>query len=218
MSTIFPKWVNRLPLILVFLGGSAAFGAVGFVWYYFSPEYTDVGYAPRQPVPYSHRLHAGQLGMDCRYCHTGVETSSFANIPPSQTCMNCHTAIKPESPLLQPVRDSFAANKPVEWVNVHLLPDYAHFPHDVHVAAGVGCASCHGRIDQMDVVRQVKPLSMAWCLECHRNPAQHIRPPDQVTNMKWEETHSLQQRTELGQRLLTERNIQPPTNCSACHY
>ena len=218
MSTIFPKWVNRLPLILVFLGGSAAFGAVGFVWYYFSPEYTDVGYAPRQPVPYSHRLHAGQLGMDCRYCHTGVETSSFANIPPSQTCMNCHTAIKPESPLLQPVRDSFAANTPVEWVNVHLLPDYAHFPHDVHVAAGVGCASCHGRIDQMDVVRQVKPLSMAWCLECHRNPAQHIRPPDQVTNMKWEETHSLQQRTELGQRLLTERNIQPPTNCSACHY
>lgn len=212
LNSVFPKWVNRLPLIILLFGGGGAFATVGFVWYYFSPEYTDVGYAPIQPVAYSHKLHAGVLGMDCRYCHTGVENGPHANIPPTQTCMNCHANIKADSEKLLLVRESFANDTPIPWVRIHKVPDYAHFDHSVHVAAGVGCASCHGRIDQMEVVRQAEPLSMGWCLDCHRNPAEHLRPLDKITDMEF------QPDPQLGMELVRKNNINPPENCSACHY
>jgi hypothetical protein len=205
--------MNRLPPLILALGGGGMFGLVGFVWYYFSPQFTDVGYAPRQPVAYSHKQHAGNLGMDCRYCHTNVERSPYANIPASQTCMNCHASIRADSPNLQVVRDSWANNKPVPWVRVYKVPDFVHFPHDVHVNRGVGCVSCHGRVDQMVTVRQATPLSMAWCLECHRQPEKHIRPLDRITQMDYVPTDKNE-----GQRLVKEMNIKPPEHCSACHY
>jgi hypothetical protein len=213
VSRIFPAWVNRLPLLLVVLGAGGSFGMIGFVWYYFSPWYTDSGYAPVQPVPYSHKLHAGDLGMDCRYCHSNIERSPYANLPPTQTCMNCHATIKPDSPLLLPVRESFANLTPLPWVRIHIVPDFAHFTHAVHLARGVGCVSCHGRIDQMPVVRQVMPLSMGWCLDCHRNPARNIRPISEITNMNYQPEDPNE-----GRRLMEENHIHPPENCIACHY
>ena len=190
---------------------------VFFVWYYFSPWNTDVGYAPEQPIPYSHKLHAGLLGMDCRYCHQNVERGPHATVPSTQTCINCHSLIKTDSEVLQPVvatNLALAAGTtadPIRWVKVHMLPDYAYFDHSAHVAVGVGCRSCHGRIDQMEIVRQDQPLSMGWCLECHRNPEKHIRPPELVTKMDYvhDEARALE--------LIKQKNINPPTHCSACH-
>jgi hypothetical protein len=215
MSQIFPKKANVLPHVSL---AGALFGgvfAILIVWYYFSPEYTDVGYAPEQPVPYSHRLHAGQLGMDCRYCHNWVDVSKHANLPATQTCMNCHSQIRTESLLLLPVRESWATGQPIEWVKVHHLPDYAHFTHAQHVNNGVGCETCHGRIDQMEVVRQVEPLSMGWCLECHRQPELYLRPDDEITTMGYVQPADFVERNL--ERMRTQA-IQPPTNCSACHY
>lgn len=190
-----------------------------------------VGYEPIQPVPYSHALHAGKLGMDCRYCHSSVENASFAALPTTQVCMNCHTAIKPDSVALQPVRDSWKSGKPIEWVQVHNLANFAYFNHSAHVTHGVSCVECHGRIDQMDVVKQVKPLSMGWCLECHRDPATHLRPKDQVTNLGWKATDDeiakkagvtdLEAAKRLvGEHYLAEYGIQSTQymqSCSTCH-
>jgi len=153
-----------------------------------SPKTTDVGYAPEQPIPYSHELHVGQLGLDCRYCHTSVEVGPKANIPPTQTCMNCHSKILTESDQLEPLRSSFRTGLSVEWIRVHDLPDYAFFNHSAHVTRGIGCVSCHGRVDQMTVVTQVEPLSMAWCVDCHRHPDENLRPPEYATDMEWRPT------------------------------
>ena len=144
-----------------------------------------MGYRPVQPVPYSHKLHVGELGLDCRYCHASVEISAVANVPPTQTCMNCHRLVKKDSAKLAPIRDSFPSGRPMHWIRVHKLPDYAYFTHRAHVAAGVGCVTCHGRIDEMETVTQMTPLSMSWCLDCHRNPGPNRRPVSEVTNMKW---------------------------------
>ncbi|MEX0821157.1 MAG: cytochrome c3 family protein [Rhodothermales bacterium] len=215
MPQIFPKKANLLPLLSLvgaLLGGVVV---IFLVWYYFSPEYTDVGYAPEQPVPYSHRLHVGELGIDCQYCHTNVAMTATANVPPTETCMNCHAQIQTESLNLLPVRESFATGDPVEWVKVSFLPDYVHFSHAVHVTSGVGCETCHGRIDQMDVVSQVEPLSMGWCLECHRQPELYLRPDDEVATMGYEHpTNFVDQNLQRIER----EGILPPTNCSACHY
>ena len=215
MPQLFPKKANVLPLLSLvgaLLGGIVL---IFVVWYYFSPEYTDVGYAPEQPVPYSHRLHAGQLGIDCQYCHTNVEMAATANVPPTQTCMNCHAQIRTESLNLLPVRESWATGDPVEWIKVNFLPDYVHFSHSVHVTNGVGCETCHGRIDQMEVVAQVEPLSMGWCLECHRQPELYLRPDDAVTLMGYEHPSNF---VERNLQRIEQEGIQPPTNCSACHY
>lgn len=214
MAQIFSEQANRLPLVL---GAGLPLGlvaAVAFVWYYFSPWYTQVGYQPAQPVPYSHRLHAGDMEINCRYCHARVEVSPVAGVPPTQTCMNCHRLANKDSPLLQPIRDSAASGFPVRWVRVHEVPDYAYFNHAAHVHAGVGCASCHGRVDKMEVVRLETPLSMAWCLNCHRDPGPHLRPVDEVTNMRWiaPPNHS-----EWARATIAERHIQPPVDCSGCH-
>ena len=215
MAQIFPRKANRLPVLT--LVGALVGGVVliFLIWYYFSPEYTDVGYSPEQPVDYSHQLHAGELGMDCRYCHNFVEMSAHANIPPTQTCMNCHSQIATESLELLPVRESWATGDPIEWVNVHHIPDYAHFTHAVHVENGIGCETCHGRIDQMEVVRQVEPLSMGWCLDCHREPELYLRPEDQITTMGYIQPADF---VERNLERIRAEEIQPPTNCSACHY
>jgi len=215
MPQIFPRKVNTLPHLSL---GATLFGslfALLLVWYYFSPEYTDVGYAPEQPVSYSHRLHIDALGMDCRYCHSWVEVSDISNIPATETCMNCHGIVQSQSLALLPVRDSWATGNSIPWVKVHQLPDYAQFSHAVHVDVGVGCETCHGRIDQMDVVRQVEPLSMGWCLECHRQPELYLRPPEEVTSMGFTQPHDF---VEQNLDRIRIEGIQPPTNCSACHY
>jgi len=212
---IFPSRTNLFPLVLGLGGVLLVATATVTVWYYFSPQFTQVGYSPRQPVEYSHRLHVRELGIDCRYCHANVERSPVAMVPPTQTCMNCHQLVKMDSPKLALVRESWESAKRIEWVRVHRLPDYAYFDHSVHVINGVGCADCHGRIDLMDQVRQTQPLSMAWCLECHRDvrarqgASRFIRPVSEVTNMEWKpDTH---------QPVLLPRRLDPPENCTACH-
>ena len=214
MAQIFPRSTNRLPLALALAGALAPVAAVGFVWYYFSPSYTDVGYRPVQPVPYSHKLHAGELGLDCRYCHASVEVSAVANVPPTQVCMNCHRLVARDRPTLQPVRDSATSGQPLRWVRVHNVPDYAYFEHRAHVRAGVGCVSCHGHVEEMEVVQQVEPLSMSWCLDCHRNPGPHLRPPAEVTNMKWTPPRDPAARQRLQAQLAA---VNPPVDCSGCH-
>jgi hypothetical protein len=189
-------------------------GAIGIIWYYFSPWYTDVGYAPKQPIPYSHKLHAGQLGMDCRYCHVAVETSAVAMVPPTQTCMNCHQLIKPDSPKLVVLQASWKEGRPIEWIRIHKTPDYAYFNHSAHLSAGVGCESCHGNIAAMEVVRQDQPLSMSWCLECHRDPAPHLRPQSDITKMNW--TPPADQ-AAFAARVIKEKRLHPPTSCTGCH-
>lgn len=205
---IFPRSLNKLPLVAAVainvIGASLTLG----IWYYLTPKHFQVGYAPVQPIPYSHRLHVGQMGMDCRYCHAQVERSAHAQIPPTQTCMGCHAVVKNDSQRLDALRESWEADTPVEWVKIHKLPDHAFFNHSVHVAVGVGCNECHGRVDEMEVVRQDQPLSMAWCLDCHRNPRPHLRPKDQVTNMEW--------RPEMAANW-TPPEVNPPQHCSGCH-
>jgi hypothetical protein len=195
---------------LVVLGG----GVVWAFWYYGSPRFTDVGYRPKQPVPYSHKLHAGDLGLDCRYCHTAVEVSPVANIPPTKTCMNCHKLILPESEKLLPVRESWAQGTPIEWVRVHNLPDYVYFDHSAHVTRGIGCVTCHGNVAQMDEVTQKEPLNMGWCLSCHRNPDPFLRPLREITNMKWLPPGDQKEQASL---LKSQYNIKPSDDCSICH-
>jgi hypothetical protein len=215
MAQIFPKWANKVPkrllVSLIVILNAVIFG----VWYFFSPQYTDVGYAPEQPIAYSHQIHAGKLGIDCQYCHTQVFDSKQANIPATQTCMNCHSQVDSNRPEeVQKIRDSWNSGEPIEWVRVHNLPDYAYFSHEAHVSVGVGCESCHGRIDEMEVVHQAKPLSMSWCLDCHRNPEKNVRPVDEVTTMGYE----VENQIEMGKRLVAQKNIHPPTYCQGCHY
>lgn len=221
---IFPPWFDKL---FRMLSAGGAFGVVyvaGIVNFGFSPKTTDAGYMPEQPIPYSHRLHVGELGLDCRYCHTGVEVGAKALIPPTQTCMQCHTKVLPDSSQLEPLRESYQTGKPVEWVRVHDLPDYVYFNHSAHVARGVGCVSCHGRVDQMEEVYQDQPLSMGWCLDCHRNPERMVRPLDRVTDLDYHSDPAndhAQGRQLLMERGWTEdnwdRKIRELTSCSTCH-
>ena len=185
MAQIFPRSANQLPLVLAAAALLVPACAGLFVWYFLSPRFLEVGYRPVQPVPYSHRLHAGELQLDCRYCHASVETSPVANVPPTATCMNCHKTVARTSEALAPVRESAASGRPLRWLRVHKLPDYAYFNHSVHINRGVSCASCHGKINEMEVVRHDQPLSMGWCLDCHRNPENSLRPLDQITNLDY---------------------------------
>lgn len=208
---VFPRWANKTVHVAGAVLGIAPLYLIALVWYGASPKTTDVGYAPEQPIPYSHALHAGELGLDCRYCHTTVESGAMAALPPTETCMNCHARVRTGSPKLAPLRESWAKGTAVEWLKVHDLPDYVYFNHSAHVRRGVGCASCHGRVDQMPVVYQHETLSMGWCLDCHRAPEGHLRPLDQVTNMGFKPNAS------EGAKLREERNINPSTDCSTCH-
>jgi len=151
-----------------------------------SPWVTRQGQRPDQPVPFSHKHHVQGLGLQCQYCHVTVEKSSYAGIPPTKTCMNCHAQIWTNAQLLQPVRDSWATDKSLVWTKVHDLPDFVYFSHEIHVNKGLGCASCHGRVDQMPLMYEQNTLQMEWCLDCHRNPAKNLRPTSQIYNMAWE--------------------------------
>ena len=216
MSAIFPKWTNRLPLMIivgVLLVGSAVTAGV---WYYFTPKYSRVGYQPIQPVPFSHAVHAGQLGVDCRYCHTGVEKSWFSNIPAASTCMNCHSQVLKDDPRLALVRESAATGKPIEWIQIHKLPDFAYFNHSVHVNRGISCVECHGRIDQMDEVYHAKPFGMSFCLECHRHPELKVRPENKITDLAWKPTSEAAQ-VEGGKKSMHDWKVESLQTCSACH-
>lgn len=214
MAQIFPKWTNKTPLAI--LGAVAAGGLLVALaaWYYLSPEYLEVGYMPRQPVPYSHKLHVGELGLDCRYCHSMVERSAIAGVPPTQTCMNCHNLVGRDKETLEPIRASAASGDPMRWIRVHDLPEYAYFDHSVHLAAGVGCSSCHGDVASMEEVVQVEPLSMRWCLECHRNPDPHLRPRDQLTDTQWVPPSDQE---ELARQIREAKGIAPSEDCGTCH-
>lgn len=214
MAQIFPPWANKAPAYAAGIAALAAIVVPLFVWYYFSPKYTDVGYQPRQPVPYSHKLHVGELGLDCRYCHAGVEVAAIASVPPTKVCMNCHKLVKSDSELLAPIRASFQSGTPMRWVRIHKIPEYAYFDHSVHIGAGVGCSSCHGDIAQMEEVQQAKPLSMGWCLDCHRNPDPYLRPPDQIFVTDWQPPED---QLAFAEQVRQTRKIAPPEDCSACH-
>ncbi|MDX1389170.1 MAG: cytochrome c3 family protein [Acidobacteriota bacterium] len=187
---------------------------MAFVWYGFSPKTTDVGYQPEQPVPFSHALHAGDLGMDCRYCHTTVEKAAFAAVPPTDVCMGCHSTILPNSEKLTAIRESHETGLPVPWIKVNDLPEYVYFNHSAHVSRGVSCVECHGRVDRMEVVYQHEPLSMSWCLNCHRNPDTRLRPVELVTRLDWQPEEDP---ATLGARIRDANDINPSTDCSVCH-
>jgi hypothetical protein len=224
LTALFPKWTNKLPAIVALGAAATGLFVVFVIWYWFSPRHTDVGYQPFQPISYSHKLHAGQKGMDCRYCHRMVEDGPQATIPDAATCFGCHAQVKKDSPQLEVLRDVWGTGQgdgtPIQWVKVHLLPQYAYFDHSVHLRANVGCASCHGRVDQMEIVHQVEPLSMGWCLECHRDPSSHIRPAGTApTLMDWTADDAS---IAAAKKLLEWQGdavptLNPPTHCSACH-
>jgi hypothetical protein len=236
---LFGKWMNSLPT----LGAIGAFGGlcavIGGFWYYATPKYWRVGYMPTQPgYGFNHQLHAGKLGIDCRYCHTKVETSPEANIPNVATCFGCHAENHVSSLVVADdkvkfIRDAFVADEPIAWRRVHKLPDYVrNFPHNIHIRAGVSCFSCHGQIMGLPIVAQIEPLSMGWCLDCHRemgvNPEKRIVPADKVTNL-----HEVQEHFQFmagnkkirdpfsnfnASKVVEDLKVAAPENCGACHY
>lgn len=216
MAQIFPKWSNTAAKVLPFvLLGVGAFVVFVF-WYWFSPLNLEVGYQPKQPISFSHKLHSSDLNIDCMYCHHMAEKSPHAGVPSSQTCMNCHEQQANKSALsLAPLMDSIQGKEemPIAWKRVHKVGDYAYFDHSAHISAGVGCVSCHGNVDQMQVVKQEKSLSMGWCLECHRNPAEHLRPKSEVTNMAYHQSESYKKMAQERAKTLNA----PVESCSGCH-
>jgi hypothetical protein len=215
MSQIFHHSTNTLSRFSIF---GVAFLVLGALWLTLevnrSPYVTRAFEAREQPVPFSHAHHVGGMGIDCRYCHVSVEREAVAGLPPTKTCMNCHSQIWNQSPTLEPVRESLRTNTSIEWTRVHDLPDFIYFNHSAHVNKGVGCATCHGRIDQMPLVWQEKSLQMEWCLECHRAPERFLRPRAEVFNMAWEPPAD---QLEQGKRLVAEYGAHPRTSCSTCH-
>lgn len=215
MGQIFHQSTNTISRVSIF--GAAFF--VGFlVWMGYgvmgSPYVTQQFVAREQPVQFSHAHHVGGVGLDCRYCHTSVEVSSFAGIPPVKTCMNCHSQIWANSPYLEPVRTAFRTGQPLEWTRVNDLPDFVYFNHSIHINKGVGCDTCHGKVDRMPLMWQHSSLQMEWCLGCHRNPEKFVRPRDQVFNMKYEPPSDQE---ALGAKLVAQYKIQRLTNCTTCH-
>lgn len=238
MSVLFPKWMNAFPTIAALAGVGGLTTAVAGFWYYATPKFWEVGYMPAQPgAGFNHQIHAGRLGMDCRYCHSNVERSAEANIPSASVCFGCHAEAR-LAKLAQSevhrertgfVREAYAGDASIPWTRVHKLPDYVrNFPHDVHVSAGVSCFSCHGQILSMPVVFQSQSISMSWCLDCHRSvrerPEEVLVPRDKVTNLVWVEEHLKQARQDPGKHRPAARLIleslkdAPPENCGACHY
>lgn len=215
MGNIFPRWTNSLPwkfaIFFVLVAGLLALA----VAYYFTPKYTRVGYRPIQPVTFSHDLHVKQLGLDCRYCHSFVEVAAHADIPTTQTCMTCHTQVQKDSSALAPLRDSWQMGAAIPWVRVDQLPDYVYFNHAAHVNRGVGCADCHGSVNEMNVVFQQQPQSMSWCLNCHRHPEDYLRLPNDVFKMCPATRSDTQRKT--GSLLKAKWNVAPPLSCEGCH-
>jgi len=219
MGQIFHRSTNTISRVSIF---GAIFIVAGIVWaaaeLQRSPYNTRAYVAREQPVQFSHRHHVTDDGIDCRYCHTSVENSPFAGIPPTKTCMNCHSQLFVDSPYLEPVRESFKTGQPIKWTRVHDLPDFVYFRHDIHVAKGVGCSTCHGRVDEMALTYQVASLQMEWCLECHRAPEKYIRPKEEIFNMKWEPTSDqIAIGTALAKDVYHLRSTNDLISCSTCH-
>lgn len=228
---LFPKWLNMVPTVLAMGAGGGAVTAIAGTWYWATPDFFEVGYMPTQPGSgFNHQIHAGKLGMDCRYCHTNVETSPEANIPSVSTCIGCHAEDR-LGPAFDPgekvafIREAYAADASVEWRRVHKLPDYVrNFPHAAHVTAGVSCYSCHGQITAMPVVYQEHGLGMGWCLDCHRGveetPEKYLVPPEKVTNLFWVEQHlsTVKKGDAQAKKLADQLRNAPPQSCGACHY
>lgn len=218
MAQIFKKSANNIAKIVmisvVVFAGTAFFGYTQIARSsYLTGQYLEI----QQPVQFSHKHHVGDDGIDCRYCHQSVETTASAGMPSTQTCMNCHSQIWAESPYLEPVRASYRDNKPIMWERVHKLPEYAYFNHSIHVAKGVGCSTCHGQIDNMPAVFQENTLQMEWCIKCHRNPEQFIRPKSEIYNMQWQDGDlNTAERTKLKTDYKI-RSKEMMTSCSTCH-
>jgi hypothetical protein len=215
MPQLFPKRANTIVMVSIVLVVSSVAGLItSFVAIDGSPWVTGVGVTRPQPIAFSHELHVSENGTDCRYCHLSVETAAFAGIPSTRTCMNCHTQIGSSSQALEPLRASATTGTPLRWTRVHDLPDFAYFDHSIHVKKGVGCSTCHGRIDQMPVVRQETSLQMNWCLDCHRHPERFVRPRSEIFRIDYRvPTNQL----ELGRRLVEEYQIQRLSDCTTCH-
>lgn len=215
MAQIFHPSTNTISRVSIF---GAVFVVAGLLWViaqvHRSPWMTDAHVAKEQPIQFSHERHVGGNGLDCRYCHTAVEESGFAGIPPTKTCMNCHAELFANSPFLQPLRDSFENGRSIEWTRVHDLPDFVFFNHSIHVSKGVGCTTCHGPVDRMPLMAQEQSLQMEWCLDCHRRPEEFVRPTSDVFNVTYERPAN---QLELGRRLVEEYQIQKLTSCSTCH-
>ena len=191
-------------------------GMVAGMTYYFTPKYTRVGYEPIQPVAFPHSVHVNQLGLDCRYCHNTVEKSWYSNIPATSTCMNCHAQVLKDDARLALVRQSAATGEPIPWVQIHKLPDYVYFNHSAHVNRGISCVECHGQINEMEEVAHAKPLSMSFCLDCHRDPARRVRPLAEITHLDWKPASAARQEAD-GQRMVQDLHIQSLETCSTCH-
>lgn len=217
MAQLFPRSSNVLSKLSILLALALAGGGIGVVMGVQRSAYqTSEGVVIKQPVPFSHDHHTAAMGIDCRYCHTTVETSAFAGIPSTEICMNCHKQIWVDSPMLEPVRASYRNNEPLVWNRVHDLPDFAYFDHSIHVAKGVGCNECHGQVNEMPLLAKGASLQMQWCLDCHRDPAPRIRPPEEVTNMNWQRPDD----PAYGEALLVAAGIEDEqrlTSCSTCH-
>jgi hypothetical protein len=215
MAQIFHRSTNTISRVSIF---GAVFFAAGLLWLLAainrSGWVTNEGVAREQPVQFSHKHHAGELGIDCRYCHTSVEVSAVAGVPPTKTCINCHSQIWAQSAYLEPVRASWRTGDSIRWIKVNDLPDFVYFNHSIHVHKGIGCVSCHGRVDQMNQLAQATSLQMEWCLECHRHPEQHVRPREAVFEMAWEPPPD---RDGWAPALLRAYDVHPRTDCSTCH-
>src|SRR5688572_23365494 len=215
MAQIFHPSTNTISRVSIF---GAVFVVAGLLWLvaqvHRSPWMTEAHVGKEQPIQFSHERHVGGNGIDCRYCHTSVEESGFAGIPPTKTCMNCHAELFANSPFLRPVRDSFESGRSIEWTRVHDLPDFVFFDHSIHVNKGVGCTTCHGPVNRMPLMAQEQSLQMEWCLDCHRRPEEFVRPRSEVFNVNWVRPAN---QTEVGRRLVEEYQIQQLTSCSTCH-
>jgi Cytochrome c7 and related cytochrome c len=218
MPPIFPPRSNtfaRVSIVVVLI--LLVVITLVLVHWLHSSTFNKVGVAVPQPVPFPHNFHVNIVGLNCRYCHESVDKSSFADIPPTQTCMSCHSQVALTNPILAPIRDSYATGKPVQWNRVNSLPDYVYFNHEIHIAKGVGCETCHGRVDQMTTDVKANTFYMAWCLQCHRDPAKYIRPVANVYDMGYQPQGD---QATIGAQLVKEYNIMPPSqllNCSICH-
>jgi hypothetical protein len=217
MSQIFHPGINMIVRVMILAGLFIFLGGAGLVYLYVrSPYMTEVGIAKAQPVPFSHQQHVGGLGLDCRYCHTAVEESNVAGIPSTETCMGCHAQVSAEVASLELVRTSYQADQPLAWVRVHNLADFVYFNHAIHLNKGIGCETCHGRVDQMPLTAKAESLQMDWCLACHRAPERFIRPVEQIFTMNWEPPSD---QATLGPQLVAEYGIEVAqlTDCSICH-
>ncbi|MHB8540034.1 MAG: cytochrome c3 family protein [Candidatus Acidiferrales bacterium] len=215
MPQIFHPSTNTISRVSIY-GSAIIIAVLSFALYEIgqSPYYTRQNLPQPQPVPFSHRHHAAELGIDCRYCHDTVETSAFAGIPSTQTCMTCHSQIWTNSPMLKPVRESYETGRSISWTRVNALPDFAYFNHSIHVAKGIGCTTCHGAIGTMTLTWQATTMQMSWCLGCHREPEKYVRPRDQVFNINYRPPPN---QMALGRELVREYKIQSLTSCDTCH-